>query len=277
MLADGLKSFHLDCYTNDDIAEIEGEFGITGFAVIVRLWQKIYGEKGYYCEWTKRSPVLFLSKWFGGNSGVGVNLISEIVNRAISIGIFDKRRTEVNIVEEYLLFSVAEIRSKQKNVCFFSVSANKKANSVCKNQQKKVNESKVNESKVNESKDVFCSELSNDSLKPQEVVISLSLNTGEEYPIYDEDIKKWQELYPSVDIMQALRNMKGWLMANPTRRKTKSGIKRFIVGWLSRQQNNGTNKTANTSSGTKNLFKNFGERNYTPEELESFAMGIMNT
>ena len=39
-----------------------------------------------------------------------------------------------------------------------------------------------------------------------------------------------------VDIMQELRNMKGWCNSNPTKRKTKRGILRFINGWLSREQ-----------------------------------------
>ncbi len=85
----GIESFLLDCHTNDNISEIEGEFGVKGFAVVVRLWQKIYSEKGYYCEWVDRSPLLFLSKWFGGNSGVTVSLINEIVDRCLSNGIFD--------------------------------------------------------------------------------------------------------------------------------------------------------------------------------------------
>lgn len=37
------------------------------------------------------------------------------------------------------------------------------------------------------------------------------------------------------------------------------------------------NNKASPKYGTKNLFKNFGERNYTPEELEAFAMNTMNT
>ena len=33
--------------------------------------------------------------------------------------------------------------------------------------------------------------------------------------------------------------MRGWLMANPDRRKTKRGISRFINNWLSREQDKG--------------------------------------
>lgn len=133
MAITGINSFLLDCHTNDNISEIEAEFGVKGFAIVVRLWQKIYSEKGYYCEWTKRSPLLFLANWFGGNSGVTVSLINEIVDRCLSNGIFDaamheqysiltshriqeqyfgvvKRREEILVKKEYLLVSVAKIK-----------------------------------------------------------------------------------------------------------------------------------------------------------------------
>lgn len=69
-----------------------------------------------------------------------------------------------------------------------------------------------------------------------EPVITITLNDKSEFPIYQHMIDEWIELYPNVDIMQELRNMKGWCKANPERRKTKKGIMRFIVGWLSREQ-----------------------------------------
>lgn len=151
MAKEGIPSFLLDCRTNDNISEIEAEYGVKGFAVVVRLWQKIYAEKGYYCEWIERSPLLFLSNWFGGNSGVTVSLINEIVNRCLKNGIFDaamyedysiltspriqeqyfnavKRRETTLVVKEYLLVSVDKIKGvvyendvsvcrNQKNVC----------------------------------------------------------------------------------------------------------------------------------------------------------------
>lgn len=151
MAKEGIPSFLLDCRTNDNISEIEAEYGVKGFAVVVRLWQKIYAEKGYYCEWIERSPLLFLSNWFGGNSGVTVSLINEIVKRCLNNGIFDakmhedysiltsariqeqyfdavKRRKEILVKKEYLLVSVDKIEGvaykndvsvciNQKNVC----------------------------------------------------------------------------------------------------------------------------------------------------------------
>ena len=70
-------------------------------------------------------------------------------------------------------------------------------------------------------------------------VITLSLNTGEEYPVTQRDVAGWMELYPAVDVMQCLRNMKGWLMSNPAKRKTTRGITRFITTWLQKEQDRG--------------------------------------
>ena len=70
-------------------------------------------------------------------------------------------------------------------------------------------------------------------------IIELPLNDQSLYPVTREDVASYQELYPAVDVIQALRNMKGWCVSNPTRRKTRSGIPKFINGWLAREQNRG--------------------------------------
>lgn len=69
--------------------------------------------------------------------------------------------------------------------------------------------------------------------------IYLTLNDKSEYPIPLSKVDEYKELYPAVDVEQQLRNMKGWLDANPTKRKTKRGIDRFINGWLSKEQDKG--------------------------------------
>lgn len=171
MANEGINSFLLDCRTNDNISEIEAEYGVKGFAVVVRLWQKIYAEKGYYCEWIERSPLLFLANWFGGNSGVTVNLINEIVDRCLKNGIFHvgmyedysiltsariqtqyfdvvKRRNSILVEKEYLLVSVDKINGivyrNEKNVY-------RNEKNVYRNNTSKVKESKVKLSKDRES------------------------------------------------------------------------------------------------------------------------------
>lgn len=95
------------------------------------------------------------------------------------------------------------------------------------------------ESKSNtESNTDICSELKQ-SEPPEPPVITLQLNTGEEYGILQTNVLDWSELYPAVDVMQCLRNMKGWLVANPNKRKTSRGINRFITTWLQKEQDRG--------------------------------------
>lgn len=86
-------------------------------------------------------------------------------------------------------------------------------------------------------RETYCAELDKPDTTP--AVIYLILNDRSQYPIYQADINKWQELYPAVNILQQLRAMSGWLDSNPTKRKTKNGIKRFINSWLTREQDKG--------------------------------------
>ena len=69
--------------------------------------------------------------------------------------------------------------------------------------------------------------------------IDLPLNDGTYCGITPSEIENYAKLYPAVDVMQELRNMVGWLDSNPTKRKTKAGIRRFVNGWLSREQDKG--------------------------------------
>lgn len=70
-------------------------------------------------------------------------------------------------------------------------------------------------------------------------VISLPLNDSTEFPVTQQMLTEFSDLYPAVDVMQEMRNMRGWLLNNPKNRKTRSGIRRFINSWLSREQDKG--------------------------------------
>lgn len=67
-------------------------------------------------------------------------------------------------------------------------------------------------------------------------VATLPLNDGTEFPVTEDMVSEFSGLYPAVDVMQELRNMRGWLINNPKNRKTGAGIRRFINSWLSREQ-----------------------------------------
>lgn len=96
-----------------------------------------------------------------------------------------------------------------------------------------VRNSNQSESEINKN---LCSE---QTVAVEPPVISIMMNTGEEYPITQSYVLELAELYPAVDIMQELRAMKGWCDANPRKRKTAGGMKRFINAWISKVQNRG--------------------------------------
>ena len=137
----GLDYFELDCQMEEKVRLIQAEYGLKGFAVFVRLLQKIYGEHGYYCEWTQDSELLFMSE-NGLNSG-SLQLLRNIVSACIRRNIFSDRllkeygiltscgiqkrylkatakREAVNLKKEYLLIVVPKNR---KNVVINSISS----------------------------------------------------------------------------------------------------------------------------------------------------------
>ena len=101
-------------------------------------------------------------------------------------------------------------------------------------------------------------------------VLNLPLNDGSLFGITQDQVDKWAGLYPAVDIMQELRNMRGWLESNPKKRKTKTGILRFVNGWLSREQDKPHfDKKSNVRQTT---FHNLDERK---DDIEDFALKKM--
>lgn len=59
------------------------------------------------------------------------------------------------------------------------------------------------------------------------------------HPVTAADVSEWQDSFPSVDVLQALRNIRQWNLANPTKRKTSRGVRAHIVSWLTREQDKG--------------------------------------
>ena len=66
-------------------------------------------------------------------------------------------------------------------------------------------------------------------------IYSLPLKDGTMYEVTQTELAHWRSVFPSVDVDQQFRSMRAWLEASPDRLKTRRGIKRFIVSWLSRR------------------------------------------
>lgn len=113
----------------------------------------------------------------------------------------------------------------------------------------------------------ICSE--SDKSAPNLSGILIQLNDKNFYNVPLDKIALWKETYPAVDIEQELKKMAAWSDSNPTKRKTRKGIERFINNWLSRTQDNGGTKGKVQSSGkAKNSFNNFKQNDYDFDELE---------
>lgn len=149
--------------------------------------------------------------------------------------------------------------------------------------QNDTKESKEKESKENKEKDIIntsCSEPKGSKLE-EEIIIELTLNDKSKYPVCNADIEKWGELYPAVDVIQELRKMEGWIEANPQRRKTKTGIKRFINSWLSKVQDKGGNlvgmphSTTLSNTRKQSKFINYEQRDWDFEKLNRLKAEIL--
>ena len=93
-----------------------------------------------------------------------------------------------------------------------------------------------NNERMKEEKDKYsCSEPEEEPASAP-VFIELPLNDNSVYQIKKSVLDEMQLLYPAVSIENEFRKMRGWLLTNPTRRKTKRGIKKFYNAWLSKEQ-----------------------------------------
>lgn len=166
----GVEYFPLDVENDDKLDLIEAEFGLTGFAVIVKLYQRIY-KLGYYCEWNDEVALLF-----GKRLGTGGKAVSEIVSAAIRRKLFDEeiyrkygvltsrgiqkryfeivaRRKNVEVEQRYLLVS-RDLIPVNVNIMYAETPVNvntmqaETPENAYKSTQSKVKESKVKESKV---------------------------------------------------------------------------------------------------------------------------------
>ena len=87
------------------------------------------------------------------------------------------------------------------------------------------------------------------AIAPDNSVIGLPTNKfntqGEEYHVSKEFYNTMAELYPNTNVLDELKRMRAWLLTNKQKRKTLSGMEKFINSWLSRQHNNNTYQHTN--------------------------------
>lgn len=166
---EGLDYFPLDVDIDQDdkIALIESQYGIEGFAIVIKLMMKIY-KTSYFYEWTEREQLLFSRR-----VNVDINKVNVIINDCIKWELFDEfmyktykiltsngiqrrymeavgRRQTVKMCKEYLLLDDKTINS-YKNLVIVNI--NPVNVDIMQTLIPKGKESKVKETKVEERKE----------------------------------------------------------------------------------------------------------------------------
>jgi hypothetical protein len=185
----GVDYFPLDVYLNSKIKFVEIKYGLIGFAIIIKLLQKIYGS-GYWCKFDEDEKVLF-----SDDIKADVNLVSNVLDEALNRKLFDKglfekyeiltsigiqeryqtivkRRKEVEIEKEYLLIEGE-----------FGINVDTNRVNVSNNKQSKVKKSKQNKSKEKKDEEPTsskhkCGKYKNVLLTEEEHLKILELENG---------------------------------------------------------------------------------------------------
>jgi hypothetical protein len=150
----GLDYFPLDVDLDEKIELIEAKHGISGFGILIKLFQRIYKE-GYFLRLSEESLLLFSKR-----ISVNINEINAVINDCLRYQIFDEklyseyniltsagiqkrylaavdRRKEVDLIEGYIVANINGINVRINWI------------NDCNNTQSKVKESKGEESKKN--------------------------------------------------------------------------------------------------------------------------------
>jgi DnaD/phage-associated family protein len=160
-ISTGITYFSLDVHLDDEFELIESKFGLVGFGIIIKLYQKIYSNS-YYIEWTERELLKFKNR-----INVDLNLINDVINECLKWGLLSKelydqygiltsrgiqkryieatqRRKEVIFIREYLLIELTPKSYPEKvivNINSINDCINSEKTDI--NSQSKVKESKV--------------------------------------------------------------------------------------------------------------------------------------
>ena len=219
----GLDYFPLDIDFFDDekIIAISGEFGIKGEITVIKLLCAIY-RNGYFILWNN----LLKYKLAKSCPGVSAELIESIVNRLVLWEFFDKALfdsvkvlTSRGIQRRY--FEATKRRLKEgeeplpyllKNIYVDINRINVDINRIS------VDRKYTKESKVNKNKYIY----------------AFPLKDGTTYEVNENDILLWERTYKNINVRDELLCIISWVDSNPSKRKTRAGAKKFINGWLNK-------------------------------------------
>jgi hypothetical protein len=242
-------SHDADASSDEKIVYLESKFGLKGYAVYFKFLECMTRAEGFKLEWTEIKKAVYASKF-----GISVTEIEQIVTECC------RNEIKAFVLEDGYLFSPGLLKRfeplLQKREYNRQKYQEQKQEDKKPGTEKPISVTEKTQSKVKKRKEYnTSSELqSNSEQEPTILEIPLIKKDGL-FQIVQSDIDQWQDTYPGVDVMLALKDIRQWNLDNPAKRKTIGGIRKHISTWLSRAQNQGKYKRQTKSE----------ERVYCPE------------
>lgn len=260
--------------------------GWDGFGVFFWICTKAYATNGYYYEWREETSAATIAKRMSG--GIKLDTVNQVVKLCLRIGLFDNGlfdRESIltnKMMQERYMYAIEKrsVRGRTINRLYWLLKTEEtKAYIVIPENEHNLSEnehnlsendtkkSKVKESKVNRNNYYAMPSANAADTAGENIFITLPLNDKSNYSVSKSDVQHYKILYPAVDVEQQLRSMLGWLEANPSRRKTRTGIKGFITKWLNKvQDRGGVGYGFNPSDNVKNNVTTASGGNYPTGE-----------
>ncbi|MBC1509455.1 DUF4373 domain-containing protein [Listeria seeligeri] len=269
-LKEGLDYFPLDVDADydDKFQLIETLHGPTGFAIMIKLFMKIYSQNFFY-KWTETEQILFAKR-----VNVDINTLKTVVNDCIKYDLFDNnlfnefqiltslgiqeryftaigRRKKQIVVLEYLLLDRSEVTNLCPKIVFANING---VNDDINTEQEGLmstlsTQTKVKESKVNESKAV------GNAQEKKDVEISKEKPAATAYKFWEENVaitglsefdrELLKDLISLGGNELTVHAMKKAIELNRRRMKT---VDTVLRGWL----DNGVKTTAEADEHEKN-------------------------
>lgn len=274
----GTDYFPLDVELDIKMDFIESRYGNDGFSTIIKLWQKIYSENGYYCKWDNDIAVLFA---FKKANNIDIDKLDGIIKLALEKELFDKNiyekygvLTSAGIQKRYLLITerrkkvvingdylLIDVPTNSINVDINEVNVGINSKNVDINTQSKVKESKGKESKVNKIKE---KNIEPAARKP----IRHKYGAYNNVLLNDEELEKLKAEFPN-DWKDRIEKVSEYCASTG---KSYKNYLATIRNWAKRDKQ----KCEKSASVSKSKFNNYTDTNKTNyEEIENILLDKM--
>jgi len=254
-IKEGLDYFPLDVDLDDKIYMVECELGLTGFALLIKLFIKIY-KNGYYVNWNEK-----IAKIFARQNNIEVDVVNRFLDVCINEKIINgalyekyniltsrgiqkryleaaKRRKEIALIKEYMCIKNVE-KSINANINWIDVNNN--SINVDDNKQSRVEKSRVDKSIKEVQNQPFKTLIKKGKEKRPANEIEFDFELWSWHGI-DDDIKdKWAKIFPNVEIEIELNKIRVYFKKYPGHKKMieekfHNNYAIYIFDWLARAE-----------------------------------------